>query len=49
MLTGVLYRESSKISHVFTPARVASLKLLASQAAISFENGGSTARRKRGA
>jgi transcriptional regulator with GAF, ATPase, and Fis domain len=37
-LTGVLYLENSLASHVFTPARTAVLKLLASQAAISLEN-----------
>jgi signal transduction histidine kinase len=37
-LTGVLYLENSLTSHVFTPARIAVLKLLASQAAISLEN-----------
>src|SRR5882762_6005747 len=37
-LTGVLYLENSLASHVFTPARIAVLKLLASQAAISLEN-----------
>jgi transcriptional regulator with GAF, ATPase, and Fis domain len=34
----VLYLENSLASHVFTPARIAVLKLLASQAAISLEN-----------
>jgi PAS domain S-box-containing protein len=38
ILTGVLYLENSLASHVFTPARIAVLKLLASQAAISLEN-----------
>jgi len=37
-LTGVLYFENSLASHVFTPARIAVLKLLASQAAIALEN-----------
>ncbi|MCU1336084.1 MAG: multi-sensor signal transduction multi-kinase [Bryobacterales bacterium] len=37
-LTGVLYLENSLASHVFTPARIAVLRLLASQAAISLEN-----------
>jgi len=37
-LTGVLYLENSLASHVFTPARIEVLKLLASQAAISLEN-----------
>ena len=37
-LTGVLYLENSLASHVFTPARIAVLGLLASQAAISLEN-----------
>jgi predicted ATPase/signal transduction histidine kinase/GAF domain-containing protein len=37
-LIGILYLENSKISHVFTPDRVAVLKLLASQAAIALEN-----------
>jgi PAS domain S-box-containing protein len=37
-LTGVLYLENSLASHVFTPTRIAVLKLLASQAAISLEN-----------
>jgi predicted ATPase/signal transduction histidine kinase len=37
-LIGVLYLENSLISHVFTPARIAVLKLLASQSAISLEN-----------
>jgi predicted ATPase/signal transduction histidine kinase/GAF domain-containing protein len=35
---GVLYLENHHASHVFTPARTAVLKLLASQAAISIEN-----------
>jgi PAS domain S-box-containing protein len=37
-LIGVLYLENSLTSHVFTPTRIAVLKLLASQAAISLEN-----------
>jgi len=37
-LIGVLYLENSLTSHVFTPRRIAVLKLLASQAAISLEN-----------
>ena len=37
-LTGILYLENRLTSHVFTPARIAVLKLLASQAAISLEN-----------
>jgi transcriptional regulator with GAF, ATPase, and Fis domain len=37
-LTGMLYLENSLASHAFTPARIAVLKLLASQAAISLEN-----------
>jgi PAS domain S-box-containing protein len=37
-LIGVLYLESSLASHVFTPARISVLELLASQAAISLEN-----------
>jgi predicted ATPase/GAF domain-containing protein len=37
-LTGVLYLENSLASHVFTPAQIGVLKLLASQAAISLEN-----------
>ena len=38
-LIGVLYLENeNKASHVFAPARVVALKLLASQAAISLEN-----------
>src|SRR6476660_5557121 len=37
-LIGVLYLENSLASHVFTPARLAVLKLLASQAAIALEN-----------
>jgi PAS domain S-box-containing protein len=37
-LTGVLYLENSLAPHVFTPTRIAVLKLLASQAAICLEN-----------
>ena len=37
-LIGVLYLENSLASHVFTPARISLLELLASQAAISLEN-----------
>jgi nitrogen-specific signal transduction histidine kinase len=37
-LIGVLYIENSLASRVFTPARIAVLRLLASQAAISLEN-----------
>jgi predicted ATPase/two-component sensor histidine kinase/GAF domain-containing protein len=37
-LVGVLYIENGQLSHVFTPARIAVLSLLASQAAISLEN-----------
>ncbi|WP_051346538.1 trifunctional serine/threonine-protein kinase/ATP-binding protein/sensor histidine kinase [Bradyrhizobium sp. th.b2] len=37
-LIGVLYLENSLASHVFTPSRIAVLKLLASQAAIALEN-----------
>jgi PAS domain S-box-containing protein len=37
-LTGVLYLENKLVPHVFTPTRIAVLKLLASQAAISLEN-----------
>jgi PAS domain S-box-containing protein len=37
-LIGVLYLENSLTSHVFTPARIAVLRLLASQAATSLEN-----------
>ena len=37
-LTGVLYLENTLTPHVFTPKRIAVLKLLASQAAISLEN-----------
>jgi PAS domain S-box-containing protein len=39
-LVGVLYLENSLASHVFTPARISVLELLASQAAISLENAG---------
>ena len=37
-LIGVLYLENNLTLHVFTPARIAVLKLLASEAAISLEN-----------
>jgi predicted ATPase/signal transduction histidine kinase len=37
-LIGVLYLENNCASHVFTPARIAVLRLLASQAATSLEN-----------
>ncbi|MDK1378677.1 MULTISPECIES: PAS domain S-box protein [unclassified Sinorhizobium] len=37
-LVGVLYLENNLIPHVFTPARIAVLKLVALQAAISLEN-----------
>jgi hypothetical protein len=37
-LTGVLYLENNLSAHVFTPARITILKLLASRAAISLEN-----------
>jgi PAS domain S-box-containing protein len=37
-LIGVLYLENNLASHVFTPARLSLLELLASQAAISLEN-----------
>jgi PAS domain S-box-containing protein len=37
-LVGVLYLENNLISHVFTSSRIAILKLLALQAAISLEN-----------
>ncbi len=37
-LIGVLYLENHLTPHVFTPARIAVLQLLASQAAISLEN-----------
>jgi PAS domain S-box-containing protein len=37
-LIGALYLENSLASHVFTPGRIAVLKLLASQAAIALEN-----------
>jgi PAS domain S-box-containing protein len=39
-LIGVLYFENNLASHVFTPARISVLELLASQAAISLENAG---------
>jgi PAS domain S-box-containing protein len=37
-LIGVLYLENDLASHLFTPARISVLELLASQAAISLEN-----------
>jgi PAS domain S-box-containing protein len=37
-LIGVLYLENNLAAHVFTPARISVLELLASQAAISLEN-----------
>jgi predicted ATPase/signal transduction histidine kinase/GAF domain-containing protein len=37
-LIGVMYLENNLASHAFTPARIAVLKLLSSQAAISLEN-----------
>ncbi len=37
-LIGVLYLENNLATHVFTPARIAVLRLLASQAATSLEN-----------
>jgi PAS domain S-box-containing protein len=37
-LIAVLYLENALLSHVFTPARIATLRLLASQAAVSLEN-----------
>lgn len=37
-LSGVLYLENNLAPHVFAPARIAVLKLLASQAAVSLEN-----------
>src|SRR5206468_4320266 len=37
-LVGVLYLENNLAPRVFTPSRIAILKLLASQAAISLEN-----------
>jgi GAF domain-containing protein len=37
-LTGLLYLENNLTTHAFTPDRIAVLKLLASQAAISLEN-----------
>jgi PAS domain S-box-containing protein len=38
VLVGVVYIENSQTAHAFTPARLAILKLLASQAVISLEN-----------
>src|SRR3979409_1143609 len=37
-LIGVLYLENNLGAHVFTPARISVLEMLASQAAISLEN-----------
>ncbi len=37
-LIGILYLENNLTPHVFTPSRITMLKVLASQAAISFEN-----------
>src|SRR4029077_9940393 len=37
-LIGLLYLENNLATHVFTPTRIAVLKLLASQTAISLEN-----------
>ena len=37
-LIGLLYLENNLTPHVFTPTRIAVLKVLASQAAISLEN-----------
>ena len=37
-MVGVLYLENNLTPHVFTPARMAILKLLASEAATSLEN-----------
>jgi PAS domain S-box-containing protein len=37
-LSGILYLENSLASHVFTPARIAVLTVLSSQAAISLQN-----------
>src|SRR5215831_18893957 len=37
-LIGLLYLENNLASHVFTPARISVLEVLASQAAISLEN-----------
>ncbi len=37
-LIGILYLENNLTPHVFAPARIAALKLLASQAAIALEN-----------
>ena len=38
VLIGLLYLENNLVTHAFAPERVAVLKLLASQAAVSFEN-----------
>jgi len=43
-LIGVLYLENKLAAHVFTPARISVLELLASQAAISLENAPSVQR-----
>ena len=48
-LTGVLYLENILAPHVFAPARIAVLTLLASQAAISLENAHLYAERQRDA
>ena len=48
-LTGVLYLENHLAPRVFAPARIAVLKLLASQAAISLENAHLYAERQRDA
>jgi len=37
-IIGLLYLENNLASHVFSPARIATLKVIASQAAISLEN-----------
>ncbi|MFJ3681737.1 AAA family ATPase [Pseudomonas sp. NPDC090208] len=37
-LTGALYLENTMVPHVFSPSRVAVLKLIAAQAAVSLEN-----------
>ena len=37
-MVGVLYVENNLVASVFTPSRIAVLKLLSSQAAISLEN-----------
>ena len=48
-LIGVLYLENNLAAHVFAPARIAALTLLASQAAISLENTHLYAERQRDA